>query len=88
MESPEIVKNDPWLAPFEGVIKDRMDRTLRKEATLSADGLVSFASGHLYFGLHREKDQWVFREWAPNATRIFLVGDFSAWEEHPEWELK
>jgi 1,4-alpha-glucan branching enzyme len=88
METPEIVRNDPWLNPFESVIRDRMKRALRKEAELSPEGLAAFASGHLYYGLHRLDNHWVFREWAPNATRIFLVGEFTGWEELPAWELK
>ena len=88
METPEIVRNDPWLSPFESVIKNRMDRARQKEAELSPDSLSVFALGHLYYGLHRLDKQWVFREWAPNASRIFLVGEFTGWEESPEWELK
>jgi len=88
METPEIVRNDPWLDPFESVIIDRMKRARRKEAELSSEGLAAFASGHLYYGLHRLDNHWVFREWAPNASRIFLVGEFTNWEELPAWELK
>lgn len=50
--------------------------------------LSEFASGYLYFGLHKENGEWVFREWAPNATDIYLVGDFSEWKELPEYRLK
>jgi 1,4-alpha-glucan branching enzyme len=88
MDTPEIVKNDPWLNPFEPVIRERMIRARQKEAELCPEGLKAFASGHLYYGLRREDDQWIFREWAPNAARIFMVGEFSAWEESPAWELK
>jgi len=61
-------------------------RAIRKEQELTRDipTLKDFASGHLYFGLHRNPDSWVFREWAPNAEKIYLVGDFSNWEERPE----
>ncbi len=88
MDTPEIVRNDPWLEPFKGVIKNRMNRALRKESELSGGSLKEFALGHLYFGLHRMKDHWIFREWAPNATKIFLIGEFTDWTELPEWELK
>ncbi|MDE7396363.1 MAG: alpha amylase C-terminal domain-containing protein, partial [Muribaculum sp.] len=51
--------------------------------------LKSFANGHNYFGLHRMADgKWVFREWAPNATSVTLVGDFSNWQEQKRYELK
>jgi 1,4-alpha-glucan branching enzyme len=87
METPEIVRNDPWLSPFEAVINNRMIRARQKEAELSSDGLKAFASGHLYYGLHRLADHWIFREWAPNATKIFMIGEFTGWDESPEWEL-
>ncbi len=90
MEKPGIVKNDPWLEPFEPIIQGRMQRVVQKENELcgKAGTLKEFASGHLYFGLQRSGAGWVFREWAPNATRIYLLGDFTDWQELPEWELK
>lgn len=89
MEKPGIVKNDAWLEPFESVIKTRMQRVAQKENDLTGQSgtLKEFASGHLYFGLQNADSGWVFREWAPNANRIYLVGDFSDWKELPEWEL-
>ncbi len=41
--------------------------------------LSDFAIGHHYFGLHRDGNSWVMREWAPNATAVFVIGEFSAW---------
>ena len=89
MDTPGIVVNDPWLKPFKGVVRERMNRMKHKESELirESGSLRDFASGHLYFGLHQQKDGWVFREWAPNASRIFLLGDFCDWKELPEWEL-
>jgi len=34
-----------------------------------------------YMGAHREGDEYVFRVWAPHATRVLLVGDFNGWGE-------
>ena len=81
---PGIVKNDPWLDPFEDAIRGRHEHALYKVGELTNGGkksLSDFASGHLYFGLHRTPRQWVFREWAPNATDIYLIGDFNDWQE-------
>ncbi|KAA6306348.1 1 4-alpha-glucan branching enzyme GlgB, partial [termite gut metagenome] len=50
--------------------------------------LSEFASGYLYFGLHRTKDGWIFREWAPNATQIYLIGTFTDWKENEKYALK
>ncbi|MBQ4258523.1 MAG: hypothetical protein II713_05940, partial [Clostridia bacterium] len=30
---------------------------------------------------------WVFREWAPNATRIYLIGGFNNWKRAEAWAL-
>ena len=86
-----ILRNDPWLEPYSEAIKGRHEDAIRKEQDLlsgDAKTLVDFANAHHYFGLHREKDgSWTFREWAPNATSVHLVGDFSGWQERPEFAL-
>ena len=89
MESLPIIKNDPWLEPYAPAIEGRHNDAVNKERELvKKDGsLVEFANAHSYFGLHRTSDGWVFREWAPNATEIVLVGDFSRWEELVKYRL-
>lgn len=84
------LKDDPWLAPYADVIERRAGRAREIAGRLTAgvaDGaaLADFASAHEFYGLHRMAGGWVFREWAPNATQIWLVGDFSAWEPRPEF---
>ena len=86
----KIVKDDPWLAPYNDAIQGRHDHVLNKMAELTGGktSLPDFADGHLYFGLHREGGNWVFREWAPNATDIYLIGDFNEWKESEDYRLK
>ncbi len=85
--------DDPWLAPYADVI-DRRARYAQETALRLTGGeaslpaLAAFASGHEYYGLHRVKDGWVFREWAPNATEIWLVGDFSGWKLDPAYRAE
>jgi 1,4-alpha-glucan branching enzyme len=90
MQKLAIIRNDPWLEPYTQRINDWYWRAIHKEKDLINGNLTlkDFASGHLYFGLHRDRDSWVFREWAPNAEKIFLIGDFSNWEERAENMLK
>ncbi len=85
-----IIKNDPWLEPYADAINGRHEDAVKKEKELTAaDGsLKAFANAHNYFGLHRTDKGWVFREWAPNATGITLVGDFSGWKEYRKYALK
>ena len=87
----KLVERDSYLAPYNLSIEGRHRYFLQREKEFTKNGrqtLSSFASGYLYFGLHRTSTGWVFREWAPNATKIVLIGDFSNWEERPEYELK
>ena len=83
--------DDLYLRPYLGRVRERAARVRRTEDRLTRGGEVSladFASGHEYFGLHRRKDGWVFREWAPAAASVFLVGDFSGWDERPAFALR
>ena len=83
----QITEIDPWLAPHAGDIELRMDRFKEKRWQLVGDAptLVNFANGHLYFGFHRTKTGWVFREWMPGADEVRLFGDFNGWDKdsHP-----
>lgn len=84
MTTPALIINDPWLRPYEEAIVGRLERARKKEAELLSGGsnsLSDFANGHAFFGLHKTKNSWIFREWAPNATHMCLVGTFSGWEE-------
>ena len=91
METLNLIKNDPWLEPYADAIEGRHRHAIDKEAELTQNGkstLSDFASGYLYFGLHRTDKGWVFREWAPHATQIFLIGDFNHWKELKKYALK
>ena len=75
-----VFTSDPYLKPYLPVIRHRREKTDALEARLAGGGtLADFASGHEYYGLHRTASGWVFREFAPNATALWLVGDFSEW---------
>jgi len=83
---PVLVQNDEWLKPFAEIIISRIKESDKKEKELVDDGtLYDFATGHLYFGLHKTSFGWVIREWLPNATFIYLVGTFNNWTEKQEY---
>ncbi|MDD3209670.1 alpha amylase C-terminal domain-containing protein [Bacteroides graminisolvens] len=85
-----IIKHDLWLEPFEEAINGRYRYALGKKSELTNGGkqsLSDFATGYLYFGLHKTSKGWVFREWAPNATQIYLIGTFSNWKEDQAYAM-
>ena len=91
IEKIGLVKNDSWLEPYEAAIVGRHEHALYKIKELTNGGkqtLSDFASGYLFFGLHKTEKGWIFREWAPNATAIYMVGDFNSWTELPQYQLK
>ena len=91
MKTLRIIENDPYLKPYEGAIEGRTHWFEHTQWLLTGEGsckLKDFANGHLYYGLHRESGGgWVFREWAPNATAIYLKGDFNGWEKDESYRL-
>ena len=86
-----IVAHDQYLEPYEDAIKGRHNHAVWKIDQLTQHGkqsLSDFANGYEYFGLHKVRGGWVFREWAPNATDIYLVGDFNDWKESVDYRCK
>ena len=86
-----LIKNDKYLAEYAEAINGRHQSALNKISELTQNGKVTlsdFATGYLYFGLHKEGKNWILREWAPNATAIYLIGDFNGWKEDGHYAFK
>ena len=77
----KIFEIDPYLEPFEKDIELRVKLYKEKRKSLLKDckKIKNFANGHSYFGFHRTRSGWVYREWAPAADRMYLTGDFNDW---------
>ena len=77
--------DDEWLAPWRHVYDERTAKVNQIVAEMPGS-IVDHAQGHKFFGLHRMADGgWIYRDWAPNASALVLVGDFSEWEERAEF---
>lgn len=85
----KIYETDPYLAPYKEAIEKRHERILEERDKIAMDGsLADGLNNHLYYGLHRDADgSWVFREWAPNASRIYLIGEFNNWRRTAAYSL-
>lgn len=87
----ELIRKDPYLLDYAEAIKGRHEHALDKLKQLTNNEkktLTDFANGHNYYGLHCNSRNWIFREWAPNATAIYLIGDFNNWQEIPEFQAQ
>ncbi|MFY0654268.1 MAG: alpha amylase C-terminal domain-containing protein [Cyclobacteriaceae bacterium] len=81
----DLVKDDPWLEPYESDINQRFDYFNEKLKFIKENhtSLKKFASAdkHLGFNYDNKKKGWWYREWAPAADGLYLFGDFNNWEE-------
>lgn len=85
-----VLAGDAYLAPYETIIYRRLVKIAETRQRLSRGlgSLADFACAYEFFGLHFEDQQWVFREWAPNASAMFLIGDMSGWQEKEAFAFK
>ena len=81
-----LVGNDPWLEP---AAQDIMERYERYRLTMSEieqnwESLNKFANAYQFYGFHYDRvlKGWHFREWAPKAQDLYLVGDFNNWQRY------
>jgi len=91
MRDPNLARlvDDPWLEPFRNQLQSRADHIRYMEDRLTGGRITldEFANAHEYYGLHFRDGKWIFREWAPNATAIYLIGDFSKWGQLDQFAL-
>ena len=88
MTIPTIADRDGWLEPYRPQLEDQQAYiAMRTRQLLAGQSIEEFALGHLYFGLHQTPDGWVFREWAPNATDIYILTKQTNWLDHEDWRL-
>ncbi len=75
-----VVQLDPWLSPFKEALRSRYSRAQKLIKTINdtEGGLERFSRGNEKFGfVVHESGDITYREWAPNALRAYLIGDFS-----------
>ncbi len=93
-----ILDLNPQLKDFAGDIDLRMFlyRATKSRILTKGQTLNEFANAHAYFGFHHVDGGWYYREWAPSAYQLYLMGEFNGWDptSHPlkaigngNWEL-
>ncbi len=72
---------DESLLPYKNHIDLRMANYANKKVSLlQGTSLCDFANGSAYFGFHKTRNGWYYREWAPGAQEMYLTGDFCGWD--------
>lgn len=87
--SSSFADKDPLLEPFQGTIRKRYENFILREIgfTEGKRKLADAFNSYLYYGLHATAEGWVFREWAPHATALYLTGEFNGWKKEEAFRL-
>ncbi len=85
-DGTRLIKLDPLLKPHASELRERFAHFQRFKAQIenSSGVLGEITQGHRYFGFNRgenagESGVW-YREWAPGAKALSLIGDFNDWD--------
>ena len=76
-----IIESDPWLEPYSAAIEGRHQHALDKELELTGGKgtLSDFATGYLYFGLHRTRQSI--------RVRIMMITTMPVWVTRSIWKM-
>jgi len=83
-----VVKLDPWLEPFSDSLRSRFSKAQEWIGRIdeTEGGLARFSQGTEKFGFNVDAQNNIhYREWAPNAQKASLIGEFNDWnkDSHP-----
>ena len=85
-----LYDNDFLLLPYKGIIEER-HRLYQEKARLLQGGaprLSDNCNSHLYYGLHFTEGQWKLREWAPNASAMYLLFEGNSWQKNQHYAFQ
>ncbi len=84
-DGTRLIELDPYLKPYVSQLRERFKQYLHFKSIIEKTGgvLGEISQGHRYFGFNcgekeGESGVW-YREWAPSAHSLSLIGDFNDW---------
>jgi 1,4-alpha-glucan branching enzyme len=84
-----FINDDPALLSNAPLIIERKQRYLDELDKINEEfgSILSFSQWYNYLGFHYDEKLkgWIYREWAPQAKALYLIGDFNNWNRrsHP-----
>ena len=85
-DGTRLIELDPYLKPYAFQLRERFKQYLHFKTFIEKTGgvLGDISQGHRYFGFNsgeREGESGIwYREWAPSAHSLSLIGDFNGWD--------
>ncbi|MEQ8925181.1 MAG: alpha amylase C-terminal domain-containing protein [Fulvivirga sp.] len=85
----QLIEDDPWLKPYEADLQTRLDYFKQRISEIEKDhgSIEKYTLRHKELGFNYDKKQkgWIYREWAPAATSLSIIGEFNNWDDskHP-----
>lgn len=85
-----IYETDQYLKPYAQILDNRRKRTVARLEELkdTCGPMEQFSRAYEYYGMHHSGGKWTLREWAPSATEIYVIGDFSGWKEDERFKMR
>jgi len=82
-DGTKVIAEDEWLTPYAQTLRDRFStfQHWKNEIIHKEGSLGLFGEGYKRFGFTLNEGGVQYREWAPQAKGVSLVGDFNNWNE-------
>lgn len=79
----QILQDLPWLYNWKGGLEHRQNcfNGARQRIEREFGSLTDFADAYKTYGVHKVEGGISYKEWAPNARELYLLGDFNNWEK-------
>lgn len=80
-DGTRVIADDPYLAPYAQVLRDRYSsfKWWKEEISRHEGSLSEFSLGYKKYGFHRVPGGILYQDWAPSAHALSLVGEFSTY---------
>jgi 1,4-alpha-glucan branching enzyme len=77
-----IYDSDPYIAPHKGWFEHKYHQfcDLLGQIEANEGSLYEFSLGYKKYGFNEDESGVWYREWAPNAKEMYLIGDFNNWD--------